>query len=413
MINENTTVSSLPHALHKHLVHHQNEDRFHHYIPIGTGFPPYGWKWKDKDKTEYTIDKEEAAVRFSIFEMFVEMDMSIRSIVHKLTADGIPTATQSRNPKSKKGLCWTTATVFRYLKDKINIGILEICKLKNVRGEDGKIKHVANPDKKEIRGGIPAIIPQDLYERAQRKLATNREEKSRLPRNPEEYLLRGHIYCATCGYKMSARYNTGHYVYYCVKFSNNYNKCPDRPTIVTDEADNFVWNECCQLFERSDFLRATLDKHIEDAMNSLLEDTKGKEQIAALTAAIEFAKQECNKHAKDSYYYILTSQDIQAKTEQLQRYEEECAAASSAVAMTAAYKERVMKFSDFLNKTKGNYHNASFQEKRDALDMLGVKVSIRQLEKGKNDRKSTIKKDIHVTYSPLFTGVNSSEEIMY
>ncbi len=67
-------------------------------LPIGTGFAPYGWQWGDKEKTFYVLDHEEAAVRFSIFHMFVELDMSIRSIAHKLTEDGIPTATQSRRP---------------------------------------------------------------------------------------------------------------------------------------------------------------------------------------------------------------------------------------------------------------------------------------------------------------------------
>ncbi len=67
-------------------------------LPVGTGFAPYGWQWGDKEKTFYVLHPEEAPVRFSIFHMFVELDMSIRSIAHKLTEDGIPTATQSRRP---------------------------------------------------------------------------------------------------------------------------------------------------------------------------------------------------------------------------------------------------------------------------------------------------------------------------
>jgi len=70
-------------------------------LPIGTGFASFGWQWGDKDKTFYVINHEEAIVRFSIFHMFVELDMSIRSISHKLTADGIPNATMSRNPDSE------------------------------------------------------------------------------------------------------------------------------------------------------------------------------------------------------------------------------------------------------------------------------------------------------------------------
>ena len=49
-------------------------------LPVGTGRSPYGWNWKDKEKTGYVINQEQAAVRVSIFHMFVELDMSLRAI---------------------------------------------------------------------------------------------------------------------------------------------------------------------------------------------------------------------------------------------------------------------------------------------------------------------------------------------
>src|SRR5437762_8112751 len=60
------------------------QTRLEHDLPVATGRAPYGWEWKDKGKTCYLINKEEAAVRVSIFEMFVELDMSIRGIASKL-----------------------------------------------------------------------------------------------------------------------------------------------------------------------------------------------------------------------------------------------------------------------------------------------------------------------------------------
>src|SRR5450755_2838806 len=142
-------------------------------LPVGTGFASYGWQWGDKAKTFYVLHPEEAPVRFSIFHMFVELDMSIRSIAHKLTEDGIPTATQSRRPtqpeaealpdgvsidelprtgqtKKPKGLTWTTATIYDYLTDEASMGTLIICKHKKVLGEDGKIRHMPHPERKVI-----------------------------------------------------------------------------------------------------------------------------------------------------------------------------------------------------------------------------------------------------------------------
>ncbi len=261
-------------------------------LPVGTGFPTYGWEWGDNEKTSYVLNPEAAAVRFAIFHMFVELDMSIRSIAHKLTEDGVPTATMLRNPNTKKGQTWTSATVFDLLKDKENIGILVICKQKNVIGEDGKLKRIPNPNMREIPGGIPVIVSQTMYDRAQRKLATNREEKSHMPYNAEEYLLKGHIYCATCGYKMGPREHRGRAYYFCRKFGNKHNKCPDMTSIRSDVVNEVVWNDCCHLFERLDLIQARIEEEIEHALRNLLEDTEGMERVTALQAALEHARQE-------------------------------------------------------------------------------------------------------------------------
>ncbi len=206
---------------------------------------------------------------------------------------------------------------------------------------------------------------------------------------------------------------TGLPFYCCNKFGNNYDRCPHIPTIRTNVVDKTVWDDCCQLFERLDLIQAKIEEEIERSLSNLLEDTRGREQIAALTAAIEYARRERTNHLEGSYYYNLITQDIQAKTEQLQRYEEECAAASNFAATTATYKERVMEFFDFLNVMKGNYHNATFQEKRNALNVLGVKVYIRLLESGNGGRNGSSKKGIEITYSPLFTGVSTSWQARY
>src|SRR5436305_4920853 len=58
------------------------QNRLEHNLPVGTGRAPYGWQWGDEDKTFYVVNHEEAAVRFSIIHMFIELDMSIRGISH-------------------------------------------------------------------------------------------------------------------------------------------------------------------------------------------------------------------------------------------------------------------------------------------------------------------------------------------
>src|SRR5437764_5675277 len=45
------------------------QSRLEHGLPVGTGRPPYGWEWGDKEKTFYVVNHEEAALRFSVFHM--------------------------------------------------------------------------------------------------------------------------------------------------------------------------------------------------------------------------------------------------------------------------------------------------------------------------------------------------------
>jgi site-specific DNA recombinase len=77
------------------------QSRYEHNLPIGTNRAPYGWQWGDIEKTFYLLQPEEAAVRFSIFHMFVELDMSVRGIAHKLTEDGIMPPAKSEATRSK------------------------------------------------------------------------------------------------------------------------------------------------------------------------------------------------------------------------------------------------------------------------------------------------------------------------
>jgi site-specific DNA recombinase len=388
-------------------------------LPVGTGYSPYGWDWADAEKTSYKINPEEAAVRFSIFHMFVELDMSLRSIAHKLTEDGIPTPSRTRYPNSKYGELWTHTTLYDFLKTPTNIGTLTICKRQKSLDERGRLHYQPHPETMVIPGGLPAIIPLHLYERAQRKLAQNQVEQSHPPRDPSKHLLRGHIRCATCNQRMSTRITQRPHheypYYYCANRRNKYSKCPDIPVIRADLLDPLVWTECCQLFERLDVIQAKIEEELARSINMLLEDSRGQEQLAGLKAAIDYARQERSKHTEGSYYYMLISEDIRAKTEQLERYETEQAASSHLGTFTAAYRERVMGFLEFVNVMRGKYATATYQEKRNALDVLGVMVTYtpRRPDERKRGRDATIEeiqRRMSITYSPLFTGVRTSVE---
>ncbi|MHB8600505.1 MAG: recombinase family protein [Ktedonobacteraceae bacterium] len=356
------------------------QTRLEHNLPVGTGRAPYGWAWGDKDKTFYEVNHEEAAVRYSVFHMFVEMDMSIRGIAHKLTEDGILPPAKSRGA-DVKGTAWHPSTIHMLLTDVANIGVLVICKNTSTLSPQGKVVRRPNGSMKTIHDGLPAIVPVELYELAQIKLKANKSDKSHIHRKPEDFLLKGHIYCKTCNYRMHGRYQTSRnehvYAYYaCAKHRNKYDACPDLTVVRTNNVDQLVWEDCCRVFERLDAIRSTLEGNIEQSLQSMLEDTTGKLLIVQLTEEIAYAKQERAKHAEGSYYYRLISQDIRDKEEQLAKHEEQYCESQDIVKLSHNYRKRILGFLDFLNVMKGKYQQATFTEKRNALDVLGVKVYI-------------------------------------
>jgi len=317
-------------------------------LPVGVGRSPYGWDWKDKEKIAHVINGEQAAVRVSIFHMFVELDMSLRAIMHKLTEDRVMTPTYAwkfRDEPLPDGeirleyCLWRYTTVRELLMDPENIGILVVCKQKQTIGPDGKRRHEVHPNRREIPDGIPAVISLSTYERAQAKLKTNKADKSHLPLNQEDYLLRGHISCATCGRSMKPRTQKKgrqnkdgtpkDYPYYrCTNLQNKYGACAARTVIRTEPLDEIVWQTCCELFKRTEAVQAALEIQLQDAINTLLEDTTGQRQIKDIEATIALAGKELAKHEKGSYMHNLIELDILRQQEQLARYKEEVGSAN-------------------------------------------------------------------------------------
>src|ERR1051326_4191607 len=173
--------------------------RLAHNLPLATGRAPYGWEWANKEKTAYCINREEATLRLGIFQMFVELDMSLRSIAHKLTEDGILPPAKARGWRAKAD-AWQPSAVHKLLSDTENIGILRICKSSMAMTAKGTPTRKQNSNMKMVQGGIPALISIELYERAQLKLKNNRVDKSHPHRNPEDFLLKGRAIWRICGY---------------------------------------------------------------------------------------------------------------------------------------------------------------------------------------------------------------------
>lgn len=325
------------------------------------------------------MNKAEAGLRRSLFHLFVEQGMSLRGIAHKLTEDGILPPARARGWKTKT-IVWQPSTVHKLLTDTENIGILRICKSTVIPTAKGTPTRKRNSNMKMVPGAIPAIIPVELYERAQAKLKTNRIEKSHRHRIPEDFLLKSHVFCQVCGYRMTGQYKingAGRLPYYhCCKGNNKYYACPELTDVSAAKLDAYVWADCCQVFERLDLIRETIERNIEQSLQAMLEENRGKQLVTQAETELAMVLAERTKHPEGSYYYILISQDIRAREERLKRISEEYATSRDVGSLVGHYRSSILSFLNFLNVMQGRYAEATFQEKRNALEVLGVKVTV-------------------------------------
>lgn len=207
---------------------------------------------------------------------------------------------------------------------------------------------------------------------------------------------------------MIGRYRTSRkthtYPYYaCVHSNNKYDACPDQPLVRTYKIDRYVWEDCCRVFERLGDIQDTIERNIQASLNSLLEDSQGKQQIMQLQAEIAYAKAEQDKHREGSYYYNLTAADVRQKEDKLRKYKTEYAESRDIATLADHYQKSVLGFLNFLNTMRGRYPEATFKEKRNALEVLGVQVSIYPKTDAEPDQPR-----VDITYTPIFTDVQSS-----
>lgn len=93
-----------------------------------------------------------------------------------------------------------------------------------------------------VPGGIPAIIPQELFDRVQERLEKNKKAPAR-EKAEVNYLLTTKLYCGKCGAFMvgesgTSRMGVVHYYYKCVNAKRG--KTCDKKTVQKDWIESFV-----------------------------------------------------------------------------------------------------------------------------------------------------------------------------
>lgn len=342
----------------------------------GAGPDLYGWR-KDRELGVRVIHEPEAAVAREIFE-WAASGVPIREIARRLTERGTPSPGRGKYARDLSASRWSTSQLQRMLRNPAYAGqgyawthVLD--KARGVTVQRDRSEWVPLPD-----GVVPAIVEPAVWEQVQRRLDTNHGEWTRSHANNREYLLRGFAWCGICGRRLyTDLMRDGERVY-------RYYRCSSRrwpegpcglPHIPCEPVEADVWQR----------VRAfILDPHlIDDERQRMM-----REPSAGLEAAIAAA--EARIRTIVAGQQKLLSSYRQSSSLPWELVEREIAAAEAErkaeerqleeLRARQAERERVIvgldELAGWCDTVAENLDQLSFLERREVLDLLGVRVMV-------------------------------------
>ncbi len=239
---------------------------------------PYGYRYvrkTDEEDARYDVVMNQAAVVREVFKHYVEDQESIGSLTRWLTAEGIPTATG----KSR----WDRSTVWGMLRNPAYRGRAGFAKTRRIDEQACVTRRVRMQGRESARRPatrerardewieipVPAIVSEEMFELACRRLQDNKRFASRRTKEPS--LLQGLLVCQNCGYsyyRSSTKTSARKLYYYRCIGSDNYRfeqgrVCDNRP-IRQDSLDKQIWDHVTTLLADPELIRRELDRRLEE-----------------------------------------------------------------------------------------------------------------------------------------------------
>ena len=120
-----------------------------------------------------------------------------------------------------------------------------------------------------VPDGIPAIVPQDLFDRVQEKLAKNKKAPAR-HKAEDDYLLTTKLFCGYCGGESgTSRTGKVHHYYKCVSVKKKRAECHKRP-VKKGWIEDLVVNET---------MKMVMDDKAIEAIVSMLMDLQERDNV--------------------------------------------------------------------------------------------------------------------------------------
>jgi site-specific DNA recombinase len=331
---------------------------------------PYGYRYvrkSDHAEARYEIVEEQAEVVRAIFKRYTEDQVAIGVLARWLTAQG----TRSATGRSR----WERTAIWGMLRNPAYCGRAAFGKTME---SDGQAKVVRSarlrkggwaghkivrdrPRDQWIEIPVPAIVSEDVFELASRRLQENRRFAAR--RTKEPTLLQGLLVCESCGYayyRTAAVRTTARKIYYyrCIG-SDNFRfetgrVCQSQP-IRQDYLDEVVWKHATQLLSDPTIIRRELDRRLEELRSTspvTREKSRLERELAKATASVGRLLQGYQEG-------LLTIEELRTRMPDVRRREATLREQLTALEGQRIDQERCLKLAENLDSFRARLRDAA------------------------------------------------------
>ena len=350
---------------------------------------PFGYRYVRKNEhvdARYDVAVHEAAIVAELFRRYVEDAESIAELARWLTSTAVPT----RTGKSR----WDRSVIWAMLRNPAYAG--RACFGKTMRTADqpglnrtARLAGRATPKSYSVTDRpredwleipVPALVAEDIWARAQQRLADNKRYAARNTKVPS--LLQGLAACANCGYAYYRGHTTttaGNKIYYyrCLG-SDNYRYehgrvCDNKP-VRTDYLDKVVWDHISDLLANPALIRAEIDRRL----NQLRTADPTTAQQHRLAQALTKTSASITRLIKAYQEELISLDELRARMPELRSRETSLRTQLDALAAQLVNRDTYLKLAtnleDFLAGLRGN--TATVPDQQRVLRLLVKDVLI-------------------------------------
>jgi len=337
--------------------------------------PLYGYVTTSDGRRK--INPDQAMVVRRVFQWAAEGE-PIRAIARRLTEEGIP------SPSGKP--YWSKSTVFRMLHEEAYKGVTYAWKWKKE-----KTKVHRRPFEEWIKlpdGTTPPIVAPEVWEAVQARLERNKELSHRSAKRPEDYLLRGYIYCGHCRYPMwgerKRRSSGEELAYRCRGKSGHISSSCERgkglPWINARELDAWVWQQVERLLTQPEIVAQELTRM--ESNDDLVDGIKRVKRLIAaktqeeenLLRLVRFAQDDGDQTAVELCETFF--QELKRVRQRRTELERELEELLDQQRRRKEAKARLKNVTDWCLHVASRLREFSFEEKRLALEALQAEVRV-------------------------------------